>query len=334
MKLKLTVLSASIVALLLPAASVWAQSTSGSATSNDNNSNSMRISPVRTDIATDPGTVKEVTVYGQNMSARAVQVRVIVSDFAASTDETGKPNVILEENAYAPSHSLRRLASVEPSTVTLEPGVRSAVKVKITVPKNAKAGGYYGAVRFVPANNVTTGDSTGVSIATNVGSLILLRVNGDLIEKLKLETMDVRQKDKAGTFFNTPDDLKVRVRLKNIGNVQVQPFGKVQLLDRSGKIIEEHEINNTDPRGNVLPDTIRRFEVDLKKVSNFGKYTVQGNFSNTNGELITYKTSFWVVPTTYIIAAVGALLIIGLIVFLTIKVMRLSGGRRTYGRRY
>lgn len=336
MKLKLTVLLASAIVLVLPTAISSAQSTSGSASSSGSiNSNSLRISPVRSDVSADPGTVKEVKVELQNMSAEAIQARAIVSDFAASTDETGKPSVILEEDRYAPSHSLKRLSTVSPNVVTVAPSATTEVTLRITIPANAKAGGYYGAVRFVPANTVSTGEDSGVAISTNVASLVLLKVNGDLVEKMELASMDVRQNDKPGTFFKSNKDIKVRVRLKNTGNVQVQPFGKVQLIDRKGAIVEEHEINNTDARGNVLPDTIRRFEVDLKKVSKFGKYTVQGTFSFTNGNIVTSKQTIWVVPTAYIIGAVVGLLVLGGIGFLVYKVVSLSrGGRRGGPRRY
>jgi hypothetical protein len=338
MKLKIVV-GASIVALLLPAIStgVSAQSTSSQSTQVTTTSNSMRISPVRTDIAMDPGTTKQLTVYAQNLSAQTVQSRPIISDFAASTDESGKPNVILEDEAYAPTHSLKRLALTSPSVVSLSPNTRIPVTVTITVPKNAKAGGYYGAVRFVPVANLSTGENTGVAISTNLGSLILLKVNGDLVEKVGIESFDVRQRNKAGTFFKTPDSLAGVVRFNNDGNVQAQPFGKMRLLDRSGKVIEQQEINNTDPRGNVLPGSIRRFEVDLKKVGSFGKYTLEGNFGyGTNGQLITSKVSFWVVPTPLMIAAGAALIVLILMAIFIPKMIRSYNRRivRRAGRRY
>jgi hypothetical protein len=339
MKLKLTAVVASIVTLILPiiTAGVSAQSTSGQSTQVTNNSNSMRISPVRTDVIMDPGSTKQLTVYAQNLGTLPVQARAIISDFAASTDETGKPSVILEEEQYAPSHSLKRLALTEPSVVTLPPNTRVPVKVTITVPKNAMAGGYYGAVRFIPVSTLTTGNDTGVAISTNVGSLILLKVNGALVEKVSLVSFDVRQDDKASTFFKKPDGLKAVVRFKNDGNVQTQPFGKVRLLDRSGKVIEEHEINNTDPRGNVLPTSIRRFDPTLEKVGSFGKYTLEGNFGyGSNGELLTSKLSFWVVPTTYMIAGGVALIILILMAIFIPRMIRSYNRRivRRAGRRY
>lgn len=337
MKLKTIILGAAVACLLFSVAIIpaSAQQTSGVSQAVSSAANSLRIAPVRTELALDPGASKEITVYGQNLTPNPVQMKVAISDFEASKDESGKPLVILDD-AYAKSHSLKRLASVEPSAVTLPPNERVGVKVTITVPKSARAGGYYGAVRFLPADEVEL-DSNGVAVSTNVGSLVILKVNGDLKEKLTLESLDVRQENKPGTFFKTSEGLKAVVRFNNLGNIQEQPFGKVQVLDRGGKVIEEHEINNTDPRGNVLPESIRRFEVDLKKVNSFGKYTLQGNFGyGTNGELLTSKMSFWVVPTSYLI--VGGVAIVA-IILLAIFIPRVIGNYnrriiRRAGRRY
>jgi hypothetical protein len=335
MKSKLFVLTAAIIAVLASAIAVpvSAQRSSGSTTQNSS-ANSLRVAPVRTDIALDPGASKEITVYAQNLAPTPVQVKAVVSDFEASRDESGQPMVILDDK-YAESHSLKRLAKVEPELVTLAPNVRTPVKLKITIPSSARAGGYYGVVRFLPANAIEQDDS-GVAISANLGSLVILKVNGDVEEKMTLASMDVRQNDKAGGFFKSNKDIKTVIRFNNEGNIQLQPFGKVQLKDRSGKIIEEHEVNNTDPRGNVLPESIRRFEVDLKKVGSFGKYTVEGNFGyGTKGELLTSSASFWVVPTTYIIGGVIGLIFLGGIGFLIFKVVSLSRrSRGGHARRY
>jgi hypothetical protein len=334
MKLKVAVLAASLVAILdLPQVPVNAQNTSSSsANAPSGEANSLRISPVRTDIALDPGSSKSIDVLAQNLSPTTVRLQATLSDFEPSKDESGDPLVILNDE-YAKSHSLKRLAIITPQIITLAPNETGTVKVVITAPKSALAGGYYGAVRFFPANDDSP-DGNGVGVSTNVGSLVLLKVNGDIKQKMTLASMDVRQKDKAGSFFKTPDGIKAVIRFKNEGNVQEQPFGKVQLT-KSGKVIQEIEVNNTEPRGNVLPDSIRKFEVDLNKVGKFGKYTVKGNFGYGNGELISSTTSFWVVPTTYMIGAAVALLIIGLIIFLSIKVARLSRrGGGGHSRRY
>jgi hypothetical protein len=101
-------------------------------------------------------------------------------------------------------------------------------------------------------------------------------------------------------------------RFQNVGDIQEQPFGKVSLR-QGNKEIASYELNDKTPRGNVLPDSIRRFTVNLDKVGWFGKYTVYGNFGyGANGQLVSGQTTFYVIPWP---AILGVLLVIGVIVF-------------------
>lgn len=338
MKSRLAVLAAGILTLLVASVAVpaLAQESSGSSTTqNGSGGNSLRVAPVRSELAIDPGDTKKLTVYVQNLAPTPAQVRAVISDFEASKDESGEPLIILDDQ-YAKSHSLKRLTSVEPSQLTLPANARMPVELTITVPKNARAGGYFGVVRFLPASDITQ-DESGVAVSTNVASVVLLKVTGDLQEKMTLESMDVRQNDKVSTFFTSNKDIKAVVRFNNQGNVQIAPFGKIQLKDRSGKVIDEQEVNNTDPRGNVLPESIRRFELDLKKVGSFGKYTLEGNFGyGSKGELLTSSVSFWVVPTALMIAG-GSVVVVAILGIVFVPRMVRSYNRRVVrrvGRRY
>ena len=231
-----------------------------------------------------------------------------INDFVASGDETGRPNVILNEDEYAPSHSLKRLVTPL-KDFTIAAGETREVKVTITVPKNAAGGGYFGTVRFAPSN--AEGDKN-VNLAASVGTLVLLKVNGDIKEDLAVESFDVRKKGGPGSFFTTNKGLNAVIRFKNSGNVQVEPFGKVT-LKRFGKVVNSYEINNEETKSSVLPDSIRRFDMPLTKVSAFGKYTLEGNFGyGETGQLLTAQTTFYVIPLFFII--LGVVLVVGVIV--------------------
>ena len=285
--------------------------------------NALKVSPVRMDVPADPGTTHKVDVFIQNLTSVPADLKVVVNDFMASSDETGTPRVILDDDQFAPSHSLKQF--VQPiGNITVAPGEQRTVKVTIVVPKDAAGGGYFGAIRFAPAN--PNGDKI-VNLAASVGTLVLLKVNGDIREELKIASFDVRRNGKAGWFFTTPNNLSSVVRFENSGNVHVEPFGTVQ-LKRFGKVTSHYNINDKDPRGNVLPDSIRRFENNLVGLSPFGKYTLEGNFGyGTSGQLLTAKTTFYVIPLT--------LLIIGLMLlaFLLFCIFGLPKLIRAYNRR-
>ncbi len=275
--------------------------------------NALKVSPVRQDVAADPGTKKTISIYVTNLTSVPANLHAVQNDFTASSDESGKPNVILDEKEYAPSHSLKRfMLPIKDFTVPAN-GTKQ-VDVILDVPKNAAGGGYFGAVRFEPASQST--DKT-LSVSASVGSLILLKVNGTIKEQLSIESFDVRKDGKAGKLFTSRKDLTTVVRFKNSGNVQVAPFGKI-VLSKGSKELFSKEINESKPLGSVLPDSIRRFEVPLDKVGGFGKYTVQGNFGyGSTGQLLSSKVTFYVVPVALIVAlAIGVALVLLAIFFL------------------
>lgn len=271
------------------------------------NANGIKISPVRTDLVIKPGESKTVMITVQNITKGEATFDAIINDFVAGDNENGQPALVLDANKFAPSHSLKKYISTIPA-VTIPANGSKDVKVTVNMPKGVAAGGYYGAVRFAPAGTV---DSTkNINMIASVGSLILVKVPGDIQENITLESFDVRSSKDAlngSSLFTSNKNLFAVARFRNTGNVHEQPFGKV-VLKKGDKVLETVEINSSDPRGNVLPDSLRRFSAPLTKVGVWGKYTVEGNFGyGSNGQLVSGKTSFFVFPLLYII--LGAVLI-------------------------
>ncbi|MDB5166488.1 MAG: hypothetical protein JWM37_560 [Candidatus Saccharibacteria bacterium] len=306
----LIVLVALFAGVITPVAQAATTTQSVAPTSNTNNG--LKISPVRRDVIAQAGATTTVEVTVQNVQTGTANLRAVVNDFIASANESGQPALILDENQYAASHSLKRFVGPIPN-VTLKPNEAKNVKVNIIVPKNAAAGGYYGAVRFLPADNNVKNN---VVLSASLGSLILVRVPGDIHESLSVASLDVRNQNVARKLFTTPKDLTAVLRFQNQGDIQVEPFGNISVRDMHGKEVMRQEINNTDPRGNVLPDSVRRFDVALKSLGKFGKYTIQGSFGyGTTGQLVQAKTTFYVVPLPLIITVgvIILLIILGII---------------------
>lgn len=281
--------------------------------------NALKVSPVRTDAEIKPGSTQTFDIYVQNLTGKSANLRAIVNDFVASKDESGTPSIILDEKQAAPTRSIKKYVEKIPDFV-LQPNETKNIKVKVVIPKDADAGGYFGAVRFAPAGSES--DKT-LTLSASVGSLILVKVPGDLKEQANIETLDVRKDNAASTFFTSGQGLNGTVRIKNSGNVQVEPFGKI-VLKKGGETLGTYEINNTKPRGNVLPDSIRRFDFALgDKVGAFGKYTLEANLGyGTKGQLITASNTFYVVPVPVLIIGGIVLLIILLAIFALPKMIK------------
>ncbi|MGH7218549.1 MAG: WxL protein peptidoglycan domain-containing protein [Candidatus Microsaccharimonas sp.] len=289
--------------------------------------NTLKITPLRTDLTVEPGKTGIVEVTVTNLTDEEIMVRPIQNDFIQGSAEDGTPSLILDADEYAPTHSLKRFMSpMEDVTIPANEG--KTIEVAITVPAGAQAGGYFGAVRFAP----TTPDSGGqVNLSASVASLILLTVPGPVEETLKLTSFELVQGGKAGTDFRSPNDLKLAFRFENKGNIQLAPFGKIS-VSQGDEVIYDYDFNTKDPRDMILPDGARKWEVPLENIGEFGHYTVNATFSyGSKNQTIDIERSFWVIPTAYIIAAIVAiLLLVGLIVWL---IFFLRGRKRRMARR-
>ncbi len=331
--LKINLLRVAVVTILLSVATVYLSvGIAGAATTPakkatptppNSSTSSLKVSPVRTDITIEAGKSDVVKTYVTNITATPIVVSPIENDFIAG-DEAGTPSIVLDENSYAPSHSLKRFM-LPLKNVTIGVGETKQVDLTIVVPKSAQAGGYYGAVRYAPAN---PDGSKNVNLSSSVASLVLLTVPGPVTEDLRMTNFDLQQDGSASTNFRTPDNIELLLRFENKGNIQEAPFGQIYVQDaRTKKAVYTYDFNQDTPRANILPDSARRWNIPLKNFKKFGKYTVGATFSyGASNKTIEVKKTVWIIPMTYIIAAIAAL--VGLILLIIFIVVALKSYKR------
>jgi hypothetical protein len=304
-----TVASAFAVVVAFVAAPVLAQT--------QQSGNGFRISPVRSELTIEKGKSQVLTLTLENPADVPTTARAIVNDFIASDKEDGEPRLILDDTTEAPKNSFKAL--VQP-IADVQLGAREKKEVTVQVPENANSGGYYGAVRFAPVTQEAGPGNVGLT--ASVGTIVLVRVPGNLIERLDLLELTAGQNGKAKSFI-TSGDVSVITRLKNEGDIHVKPFGKLVVKNMFGKVVYEGEFNvgdTEDSRANILPGSTRKFENALGKKNLLGRYTIEANlgFSQGSGDLISAKTSFWYLPVW------------ALIVLLVIVVALIGGGYMLY----
>lgn len=309
-----SLLIAAVALLFSSTVPVMAASSSTSASGG----NGLRISPVRTDLTIKPGSSQTIDVYVTNITNGTAQLQGVVDDFTAGNNENGTPAILLN-GEQAPSHSLKNYVS-SIGSFTLAAKATKDLKVTITIPKGVAGGGYFGAIRIVPAANNT---NKNVNLAASVASLVLVTVPGPVSQELNIASFDVRRMDtknnqlqSSSVLFTSNKHLYGVVRFQNGGNLQEEPFGKM-VLKKGNKILATFPVNNTTPPGNVLPGSIRMFSVPISSLGSYGKYTLEGNFGyGTDGQLLTAQTTFYVLPLTAVIVAVVVLAAIILAAFL------------------
>ncbi|MCA9346610.1 hypothetical protein KC960_03915 [Candidatus Saccharibacteria bacterium] len=306
----------------------------------------LSISPTRTELSVLPGADDSVTISLKNITSGDVVAKLYINDFEPDNN-TGEPKLITDENA----HSANSIASFVSGLddVYLAVGESKDVTLKVSVPSDAAPGGYYGAIRFkaIPAQAAAS-DATGseVSLTANLLSLVLIEVPGEITQKVAVNSIKTYLDDKSGTIFtNKPN--KVGIEVENLGNSFIKPFGTVNVTDFRGKQIFTYELNDFNPRSNVLPNSKRVFldyiENVEKKIINDkedetrtspiklpGRYTITANVSYGNGgEVFTVKAHFWYIPSWLIVVLVVLLLgIVGLGFYLYRKYVTKKTSRR------
>jgi hypothetical protein len=274
--------------------------------------NGLQITPTRTEIQINPGEVKTFSITVKNVTQADVLAQVSLNDFE-SDGLTGEPKIIVNAGERTTSSLDRFLKGLE--DITLKAGESKVVNLTIDAPGDAPPGAYYGAIRFTaaPANTEEGVDDRQVTLTASVASLVLVEVSGDITEQIQLRSAKIERKVgdefKAGSFFMSPPS-HMAVEVKNNGNSFSKPFGRVT-INKGGKEVYSYEINAKDPRGNILPRSVRTFRDEIQNVNKIGRYTADVSVSHgSGGEILTQQVAFWYMPAWIIIVLL--LLLIGI----------------------
>lgn len=293
--------------------------------------NGLSITPTRFEFVIERGKAETANIQIKNVTEKPILARAFLNDFEPDGN-TGNPRLIIDSQEQS-SSSIRDFV-IGLTDVNVGPGETVPVDLPIQIPENAAPGAYYGAIRFQAAPpESTSDDSTNPQVALNasVAALVLVEVPGDITEKIEITQISAYLEDKKGVLF-TKKPNKSGIEVNNLGNGFSKPFGKVIINGPWGKgEVGTYELNNTSPRGNVLPKSSRLFMNDMSGISLPGRYTIQANISHgRGGEVLTATTSFWYIPIWMVaILAIVLISLIGLAFYL----FRKYGGKTVKKRR-
>lgn len=272
----------------------------------------LEISPPVIDEQVDPGQTIQLEIRVRNVTDTEVIAKGALNDFEAA-GEDGQPKILLDENADASPYTFKPWVTSVPD-LRLAPKEAKTTSITINVPKDASPGGHYGVVRFTA---VPVGiDDSGVSLSASIGTLVLLSVSGDVVTQGNIEEFTISQNGSTGSFFEY-GPITFTERIKNTGNVHFKPSGTVKVKDTLGREVASLAIN--DKNGNVLPNSIRKFEQTLDKKNLFGRYTAQLDVIYGDNQTMTQTQTFWVVPYKMVLAVLGGLLLIILLIVFLVK---------------
>lgn len=294
------------------------------ATAATNSGQGIELSPPVIEIKADPGQIVTGEIKLRNITKSDLIAKSKVNDFSAK-GEDGQPQISLDDSVTS-RFSLK--SWIQPiANLRLAPQKIETIKFSINVPRNAEPGGHYGVIRFTAQAPELEG--TGVALSASIGSLILLSVSGDAKEGASIASFKVAGittgwekaiKGNGGPDVGLQDGnfyeygpVRFTTRVKNEGNVQVKPVGTIDIFNIFGMKVASLKVN--DPARNVLPESIRRFDVDWKQRWLIGYFKARANltYGASNKTLLSSSVGFWVVPYKLL-----ALLLLGLILFVMI----------------
>jgi len=300
---KIILLTAVAFSLFAGLVSIGTQPVIAQSSDINNKGQALEIAPPVIILTADPGQTITTDISIRNISGGELIVTGQLNDFVAA-GEDGTPKILMDEtdaDIRNNPYSIINWISPMPQLDLISRQI-ATLPVTINVPKDAAPGGHYGVVRFTGVPPELKG--TGVSLSASLGSLILVRVNGDVEENLSISEFSASQNGIKKSLFETAP-LKFSERIKNTGNLHEQPSGLVTVTDMFGNKLATLGVNATAPQGNVLPGSTRLFTQDLdsKVIGNkilFGLYTATLKLTYANNQIITQTITFWVIPYTLI----------------------------------
>lgn len=296
--LKRTFLTVAVAFVL--AVNFWAPKTSRA---QDVSPRSVAVIPPSFELYANPGESISDKLRVRNDSSVETQYSILVEDFKAVGEEG---QVDLVDDQSNTTFSAAKWVTPNPKNFSLKPGAEIEVPFSISVPKDAEPGGHYCSilVKIGGADSVAGG---GAAVQSRVGSLVLLRVSGNIKEEATVESFS---SDKT-YYEKSPVNLSLRVR--DTGNNHLRPKGTIVITNIFGQKIAELPLNGL----NVLPGAIRKMDTEWKFsafLANRYTATLVATYGQQNKPL-SATASFIIFPRVLAIV-VGAILLVIILMIL------------------
>jgi len=235
------------------------------------------ITPSKYVVEVKPGDVYSDYITVINPNDFTMRVKSEYQDFKVSDRNEVQWVPAGVENPF----SLADWINIDRSTRTLKPKGEVTVPFTIKVPKDAAAGGHYGAIFFVPVLSETGGD---VGSVPRVGALIILNVAGDI--KKTGELVNFR-----APLFVGSGPVVFKFNFLNTGTTHYEVKGKITIRNL---VFGKTEIDSE--KKFVYPNINRDILAKWDKANPFGIYWVKGVISDGAGNQYTKHRIMFALP--------------------------------------
>ncbi len=262
---------------------------------------------IHLDLASDPA---EYALTYTNNTDSDINLLLSVKDFT-ELEDSYRLSFLEGKDAANYKYSLSSWISFENKNIQLSPNESKTIKVFIDKNRITK-GGHYASVL---AEIIQPKTDKQVVIKAVLSSLLFVRAStGNEIEDGKILSF---KPSRDGV--DNPESFSLR--FQNNGNVHVVPYGIVKIKDIFGNQIAKGILNENSL--DALPESIRRYEINIKRDSNFlipGFYTAELNLhfgkSDTN---LNAKVTYFTQGSINFIVVISVIVIVSIIAYLVKK---------------
>jgi len=275
--------------------------------------NDFVVEPGKTEIFINPGETVTKNITITNRIDKTVKFKLTTEDMTGTDDPQSPIQLLGDERG---PYSLKDLIIPEINEFSLEFGERIVIPVTVSAPVDSEPRGYYGALIVSNEPEVMGGEQSRETegkarLISRIGSLFLLRINGEGKELGSLEEFKIIGPDKS-FYENRPNGFEIS--FKNSGNVHLVPHGMITIKNILGKEIDKIPVDAYFS----LPNSIRFREVLWSEGSGLGRYTANlslyPGYGNINEET---SIAFWIIPWKILVAVfVGLAILVSIIYYI------------------
>lgn len=306
-------------AFLISAAPASAQTTIG-----------LQLKPAVIEGQVNPGEVHEYSVSVTNISKASGTYYILTQDIKGVDDE-GRP--IFSNQGEVTGYELSSWVTLPQTVLDLGPGETKTISFVVHVPAGASPGSHFASIFL--SDKPTAPETSGTGVGFNVGSIISLRISGDIHEEAQLREFS------TGKLVYGTANVDFNVKIQNLGNVLVQPTGSIEVTSMFGKKVATIDVNPA--LASTFPGASRTYLAQWASDSfAFGRYQALATlvYGDEARKTVYSTTSFWVLPLVPIAIVLGSLFAVVLFTYLMMrsyirrKLRQMGAPAAGYSRKY
>lgn len=293
-----------LITFLFPFASVLAQ---GAVT--------LSVSPTLFEMSANPGQEWKSNIRVVNVNDFDLTVYPDVVNFAPK-GEAGDGLFLPIFETETQGKTLAEWINISREPIVIPRQQSMDIPFTVLVPTDANPGGHFAAILVGTKPPIVGQGAPRVQTSQMVTSLFFVRIAGDVNE-----SGSIREFRTTKSFLTTPE-ATFELRFENNGNVHLQPQGDIRIYNMWGQERGVIPINRQSHFGNVLPNSIRKFNFVWTgewALADIGRYSAVATlgYGTDVRKFVSSKTYFWVIPLKeFAFILLGLTVTISLVVWL------------------